>query len=443
MLRLMFFHLQPVVLLTLLLYTLSILFPHRYEKYRILSIAVCDLMLFAIHFLTVNNIPFFLEHVYTWQTVLLLLFSITWSLAFLEGSHLVQSAYCLFYISLEKCFKLIMAPFYSLRYTMNEALYQTLDVLTFAVLCLILYYVSLTFRRNPFSIAPAARKQKYYYVLYCPISFLAIMSLSDPGLKIPTIWALCLSALLLILNLPLVYYLLVSVVQGFEDRLRLNQALAEANNKLTRYRCSMELEEKLKKEKHEWKNHYFYMLTLLNDGRTEELKSLLAKRLGEEMPESGLIRTDNTMIDYILNRKLSKAHEAGIRTCTDLLIPAHLPVNENALSTILLNLLDNAIEASRMEKDPDIQISMKCVNRNLVMTVSNKTSPERIAANPELKTTKEDPDHHGLGLAIVRETVEECGGIYSWKLKDHYFVSTVLMPLEEKSEKSFKQRHPS
>ena len=435
MLRLLFYHLQPVVLLTILLYTLSSLFPLRFPRFQIGSILLWDLLFYFVHYVPVNTLPFFRSHLYTYQMILMVVFSLLWSRIFLQGSYWIQAEYCLFYLSMVKCFKVIMGPFYSLRDTLDPLLYQGIDVLSFLLLCLLLVLLSRVFRRRPITSLSSGESGKFFAILYCPLSILLILSLSDPGISIPELLRYSLTALFLVLNLPIVYDLLASVIQGYEDRLRLNRALAEAENRLTGYRYSLEMEEKLRRERHELKNHYFYLLTLLKENRTKELSQFLEERLGGDSQEKAPIRTGNALIDYILNRKTGQAQSAGIKTCTDLSVPSHLPVNENALCTILLNLLDNAIEASRRETDPDIQISLKCANQNLVIKISNKTDPVRIADNPALKTTKEDPENHGVGLAIVEETVRKQGGIYHWKMQENYFVSTVLLPLEESERK--------
>jgi sensor histidine kinase regulating citrate/malate metabolism len=147
-------------------------------------------------------------------------------------------------------------------------------------------------------------------------------------------------------------------------------------------------------------------------------------------PPAENIDTGNTMIDYILNSKMAEAGRYKIKTCVDVLIPANINVDENTLCTVFLNLFDNAIEASKKENDPDIQVTMKCVQNYLHFVIANKTDPELMKANPHLRTTKDDKNNHGLGMKIVKEAVEKTNGIISHKMVGSYFTVTVMLPME-------------
>jgi len=74
--------------------------------------------------------------------------------------------------------------------------------------------------------------------------------------------------------------------------------------------------------------------------------ALQQKHLGEINEIETSIFTNNSLIDYILNTKLAQAQKYNIKTYCEVLIPENLPFNEEAFCTVLLNLLDNAIEAA-------------------------------------------------------------------------------------------------
>ncbi|EDN00352.1 ATPase/histidine kinase/DNA gyrase B/HSP90 domain protein [Pseudoflavonifractor capillosus ATCC 29799] len=134
-------------------------------------------------------------------------------------------------------------------------------------------------------------------------------------------------------------------------------------------------------------------------------------------------------MDYLLNRKLGEARQHHIRTCTEVVVPTSLTVSEDAFCTILLNLLDNAIEASRKEDDPLLQITIKCVQEYLVCVVRNKVSPDVLAENPDLHTTKADKSSHGFGMKIISQAVERCDGILHYSVEEGFFTVKVMLPL--------------
>ena len=93
----------------------------------------------------------------------------------------------------------------------------------------------------------------------------------------------------------------------------------------------------------------------------------------------------------------------AIHTYADVRIPSDLPVEDSDLSGLLLNLLDNAIDASKNVKNADIQINIGILKSYLSIQVKNRTQSENVLENnPELHTSKTDKTCHGYGLKIVR-----------------------------------------
>jgi sensor histidine kinase YesM len=135
------------------------------------------------------------------------------------------------------------------------------------------------------------------------------------------------------------------------------------------------------------------------------------------------------MIDYIINRKIIEARKQHIKIYTEIMLPKDLSVDEEKFCTVFLNLFNNAVEACQQVTDPDIHIIMKCIRNYLSCEIRNKVDPEKIAANPDLATTKPDKENHGLGLKIVRDTLDECDGIFKSSLEGNYFVSQFMIPL--------------
>ena len=137
------------------------------------------------------------------------------------------------------------------------------------------------------------------------------------------------------------------------------------------------------------------------------------------------------MIDYLVNRKIAEAQKKHIRIYTEILLPKDVSVDEDRFSTVFLNIVNNAIEACEGIENPDIHISLKCIKDYFCCEVSNKTNPDEIINNPQLNTTKKDKANHGLGLKIVKETIEECNGIFKTELKGNYFWAKFMLPLKQ------------
>ena len=270
--------------------------------------------------------------------------------------------------------------------------------------------------------------KKMFLILYFPVSILLSTLITSNTPKLWVKFAPILAAII-ITNLPIIYYFFAGIISSYEQKKQLNAALQETKAQLSHYRYSIILQDEIRKERHELKNKYFYIQTLIHEKKFDQLEDYLNHVIGEKLSSLGEIQTGNTLMDYILNQKIQKCRKNNIKVISEILIPEHLNISEDTLCTILLNLLDNAITASLHEKDADIHISIHCVQNYLVCKIKNKCSYNVLEQNPNLTTTKQDITHHGFGIPIIRETVEKNNGILNFNYDNHYFIATVMLEL--------------
>jgi sensor histidine kinase regulating citrate/malate metabolism len=312
---------------------------------------------------------------------------------------------------------------------MSKDLYSRLDILTTMLLYFFLFLLTRLFRRVKLSATVQLLPRKWFLTLYFPISFLLFFWLRSSGIFLFSSYTEAILSGIILTNLPIIYFLYASIIQTYEEQRALDKALTQTKAQLSRYRYSIELEEQLKKERHELKNHYFYMQTLLKEQKHEELEHYLEEITGEKLASISTISTGNVLMDYLLNKKMKETQKYHIKTYTEILVPEQLHVNDDVLCTILLNLLDNAIEASRQEESSDIHITIKCIPDYLICKISNKVNRDILLENPNLHTTKSDPQNHGLGMKIIKDAVDSCNGIFHTSMEDNYFTASVMLPL--------------
>lgn len=104
---------------------------------------------------------------------------------------------------------------------------------------------------------------------------------------------------------------------------------------------------KIRKEKHEIKNKYFYIQSLVKSHKYEKLEHYLDTELAYHFNAIEEFQTGNKLIDFLLTQKVSEAHEQKIRVMTNVLLPPDLPIKDDDICALLLNILDNAIDASK------------------------------------------------------------------------------------------------
>ena len=139
--------------------------------------------------------------------------------------------------------------------------------------------------------------------------------------------------------------------------------------------------------------------------------------------------TENVTVNAILQDAAGRAKAAGITFRASVLIPKTLPILDEELCALLMNMLDNALEGA--ERTPEgrektIRFQMR-VKGDFIPILCENTFDGHVETAPDgsVKTTKPDPDSHGFGLAQMRAVVEKYESILdvSWT-DDHFTVQT-------------------
>ncbi len=362
--------------------------------------------------------------------VMLLFISFLYNVIFFFSRLLEGMVYTLFYTVFILTFKGILTPLYAAAPRLSPTVYALLDMGTILLLLALLsgfcylfyhYRLRLTLLRTP---------SGYILFLLVPLLLFIVFLMSVTGNRFFQEHLQMLLCLVVTFALPLLYYLLASALSSYREKQELSQALNETRAQLFRYRYSLELEDRIRKERHELKNNYLHIQILLKENRLSDLDDYLSRVIGTRMEAISAVFTGDALIDYIINRKKEEAAKLSIPLFTDIVLDGVPAVNDDVFCTILLNLLDNAIEAEQQEEEPEIRLSLRNSSGYLVLCVKNRVSRDVLRLNPDLKTTKGDTKSHGHGVAIVRSSVKEQNGILSFSVEDGFFTATAGLPLK-------------
>ncbi len=352
---------------------------------------------------------------------------------FFRGSTVIHMAYCIFMLCIVKTYSCVFALLYEANHNQPGNLFEIIDMGSFLVLLLVIYLISRFFQKYPLTPLTEMKKTTILSFFYCPLSFFVVLHLTEPHLHIPSAVFTSIDAVILIVNIPIIYYFYGRFLKESREKSHLNQSLAQTQAQLMHYRYNMILEERLSQERHEFKNRYFYVQTLLKQEKYEEAEKYLSDVIDNNLDIKSNLVSGNAMIDYIMNSKISEAEKLNIPLSAHAVIPKDTFFNETALCTILLNLIDNAIEASQAENQPDITVAIQCIHNYLMVKIRNFVSHDVLTVNPALKTTKKGSKGHGFGVKIVRKTIEQENGIFDTYMENSYFVATVMIPLHQKN----------
>ena len=238
------------------------------------------------------------------------------------------------------------------------------------------------------------------------------------------------SIVLLVVNI-IVFKLYASMVK--EKELQKYNAVYEQQIEL----CEQHMREKesvimeFRKGKHDLKQHFSVLIKMLNNHNEEQALEYLKELVDMDgMDVLGTTRTENVIVDSLINVKQVLFLKYDIDFKCSIHIPMYLPFKGADISILLGNILDNAIEAScRIENNMRyIYLYMDFDGINLIITVINGYCGELIRdMQGKFKSSKEDLDNHGMGLESVKKIVNKYHGSVVIEPTENKFVIKVVI----------------
>src|SRR5699024_1006709 len=227
--------------------------------------------------------------------------------------------------------------------------------------------------------------------------------------------------IMLIINFA-IYNLYVKLAEELEIR-KYNTVYAQQMELYKNY--TQEKEELLletRKSRHDIKQHYIFLLKMLENKKyqkcIEYLESLLDKSV---YSENGVAKTANRVVGALVNSKYMIAKRQGIDFMTELNIPMQLPFENADLSIVLGNILYNAIEANHSQGK--IFLSMKYEKAILFIFLRNTYDfLIKRDRDGEIVTNKADASNHGIGLKSVKKITEKYHGASVIEIDEKEFV---------------------
>ena len=164
--------------------------------------------------------------------------------------------------------------------------------------------------------------------------------------------------------------------------------------------------------RHDMKQHYSLVLNMLEKKNYSTAEEYLKQLVEDNTDHSQICRTENPVVDAIVNTKYSFMKTLGIECTADIHIPMQLPFEMADMSVLLGNILDNAIEANNNNVvDKYIKIYMKYDKNILIITVINSYDGTLLRDKAgNILTRKDDQTAHGFGLVSVERIVQKYHG---------------------------------
>lgn len=181
--------------------------------------------------------------------------------------------------------------------------------------------------------------------------------------------------------------------------------------------------EGIRRMRHDIDSHLHTIHILLEQGQPEEAAHYAATLQKQQNARKQSRHCENPVADAFLTHRLQELQDQGIRTETQISIPANTAIANVDLIRALGNLLDNAAEACRYLTEKHILLRTYTTKGYLFLETENFSPPESANAKkrriPELE--------RGVGFLIFEELARQYDGHFSWRNENGtFYVSLAL-----------------
>ena len=228
----------------------------------------------------------------------------------------------------------------------------------------------------------------------------------------------------------LLFYLINDILKR-EIRVRESDIFRlRAKNQTDMYRSISENFVKQRRRTHEYKNQILCIESLINTENYAELKNYIKNISGHLSTELDYIKTNNVIVDAILNSKYRETLEKGIIFIFQLNDLSTIGIEDEDIVVILSNLLSNAIEACEKYSGKKV-IKLKFIKEgdDIIISVKNTYNGELEIRDGEIQSSKlTDNDEHGIGIKNIIDVIEKYQGSYTIQNDKEEFYFSIMLP---------------
>ena len=228
-------------------------------------------------------------------------------------------------------------------------------------------------------------------------------------------------------------YFTGDILEKEEEMQNLRLSRERTRNQMAVYQSMQRSYEQQRKFLHDYKNQLTCIQGLLAEGKEEEAAGYAAKLAGSLKKSADTVNANHTVVNVVLNQKYRYAEEKGIAMVLAVNDLSGLAMEDEDLVTLLVNLLDNAIEACEKLEDGKKVIQFKMIQEEeqLILSVRNPVkAPVEIRGNKVVNSGKQGPGH-GIGLLNVEEVIKRNHGTSTLQCRDGWFYFAAMFPVRQ------------
>lgn len=234
----------------------------------------------------------------------------------------------------------------------------------------------------------------------------------------------------------LAFFMYSKLSTMYENKLKLAMQTQEREYYYTQNQLMQKSVEQMKSIRHDIKSHLATIRGYSSENYGNKITDYIDSLIGEIKANEVYSDTGNMAFDSILNFKLQNAQNDSIGLELNLFIPEALDMDVADISTIMGNLLDNALTAVVNVKDKRIKLDVEYNRGSLFIQLDNTFDGEVVYKQEKNKkekaiVTKKVGGNHGYGLNNIKKAIEKYNGQMDITHTENVFSVVILLYLDK------------
>lgn len=231
---------------------------------------------------------------------------------------------------------------------------------------------------------------------------------------------------------------LISVLQQLQQMVaqetKLQMLSAQKSMAQEQLAAVMESADSLRRMRHETVNHYTVLQNLSRAGEWNRLEQYVSSLLADADAIPAIVYAAHPAINAVLISMLARAKKQGVKVSCQADVPQELPFSDTDLCTVLMNLLQNALDANALAPDGAgkwLHVDLHIRGAHLYIGVENaRFAPvDYDGKSGVCRTTKPDRASHGYGLPAAQSVAHKYQSELLLEFPDGKFLAATALQM--------------